>query len=219
MSKLSFLLIFLPVCLILDDSVQASKPTPLFTGNKAIGSKGRATQHEIASQRSKVVVDQRIVYANQPVLITDLKIKGKTAELFVENDADTDWLNGFSWKIKNISKKNIVTMNLFVCFPDAKLDGQMLVYNMNYGTDPKIPGSTGTSTLLKPNETADFVITEEIYNGLKPLLEQRAKRIFNEVNHLRIEYELIVFDDDTAWGSGQKMRRDPINPRAFNPIE
>jgi hypothetical protein len=215
-SKLSFLLIFLPVCLILDISVQASKPTSLFIGNEAVGSKGRATQHEAARQRSKVV-DQGVAYANQPVEIIDLKINGKTAELNVGNDADTEWLNGLSWKIKNTSKKNIVTIDLFVCFPDAKLDGRMLVYPMHYGIDPKIPGSTGTITLLKPNESADFVITDDNYKSLKPYLEQRAK--LTDVNHVRIKLELIVFDDDTAWSTGQEMRRDPNNPRAFSPIE
>jgi len=108
-------------------------------------------------------------------------------------------------------------MNIYVCFPDAKLDGRLLVYSMNYGTDPKIPGSTGTTMLLKPNETADFVITDDIYKGLKPLLEARAK--LTDINHVRIKLELVVFDDDTAWGSGQVMRRDPNNPRAFDPIE
>jgi hypothetical protein len=55
--------------------------------------------------------------------------------------------------------------------------------------------------LLKPNETADFVITDDIYKGLKPLLEARAK--LTDINHVRIKLELVVFDDDTAWGSGQ----------------
>ncbi|MEK6405734.1 MAG: hypothetical protein AABN34_02085 [Acidobacteriota bacterium] len=174
-------------------------------------------QAEVVGQKRKVV-DQGITYQNQPVELVDLQINGKAANLSRGINADTEWLKGLSFKVKNLSKKRILKIDLFLIFPDTESNGgRLLICPMHYGVGLNDPGNVQGVEPLKQNETAAFGVSDELYTELKRHLEERIP--LGNVKHVRISLELIVFDDDTAWGSGQEMRRDPNNPRRWIPIE
>lgn len=168
--------------------------------------------------RNRKVVDQERNYANQPVEIVGLRIGGKMAELSegVKVDAETEWLKGLSWEIKNRSNKNILSIDLFVMFPDTQANGPIFVCPMHYGNDPKVATeSAALEPLLKPGDTARFAISDGMYTGIKKHIESRMS--LAEVNHVRVRPELIVFDDDTAWSMGEEMHRDPDKPSRWVP--
>jgi hypothetical protein len=180
-------------------------------------SKIRPKQHGAVVGQKKVV-DEGIHYPDQPLEITELRIDGKEAKLSKGVTIDTEWLRGLSWKVKNVTDKNILAIDLFIVFPQtASNGGRLFVLSMKYGTDPKSLGRPDTSQPLRPKDTTTFVISDEIYGRLKPNLEKQVA--ISDVNHLRIKTELVVFDDDTAWGGGQHMRRDPNNPRVWVPVD
>src|ERR1044071_8660468 len=182
-----------------------------------MGNSTRLRQQDGVGKQKRKVIDQGVAYPNQPIEIVELKVNGRAAQLSQGIDGDTDWLNGLSWKIKNLAKKNILSIDLFVPFPDTQSTGRLLVYPMHYGADPKIAKNPEIVKPVKSEDTADFVISSEVYGDIKPHLEARIP--LSDVNHVRIKLELIVFDDDTAWGSGQEMRRDQNDPRRWIPIE
>jgi hypothetical protein len=150
-----------------------------------------------------------------------LKLGGNPVGMSQGIDANTDWLNGLEWKIKNVSKKNILTIDLYLIFPDIQVrTGKMFVYPMRYGYDPKLPDThnkSGFIEALKPSESAKFAITDTNFTSLKPLLESKIP--LSEIRHLRIRFELIVFDDDTAWSLGEDMRRDPSSSTTWVPVQ
>jgi hypothetical protein len=174
--------------------------------------KRQVPQSQGSGQKSKaVVVDTGRTYPNEPIELTDLRVGGKTVLLNQGIDGGADWLNGLGWKIKNISKKNILTIELYLMFPDIEArGGKPFVHPMRYGYDPKLPPNYNNSDVtepLKPNESVRFVVSETTFMAIKPLLE--SKIAFTDLRHLRIRFELIVFDDDTAWSLGEEMRRYP----------
>lgn len=160
---------------------------------------------------TRVVVDSGRTYPNEPIELTDLKLGGNPVRMSQGIDAAPDWLNGLEWKIKNISKKNILTIDLYLIFPTIQVrTGTMFVYPMRYGYDPKLPpnyDNSGFKEPLKPGESVKFVISDTIFTSLKPLLESKIPLV--DIRHLRIRFELIVFEDDTAWSIGEDMRRYP----------
>ena len=161
----------------------------------------------------RVVVDTGRTYPNEPIELIALKLGGNPIGMSQGIDADLDWLDGLEWEIKNISKKNILTIDLYLIFPDIEIQtGKMFVYPMRYGYDPKLPdkyNQSGFKEALKPSESAKFAISNAKFTALKPLLESKIP--LSEIRHLRIRFELIVFEDDTAWSLGEDMRRDPGN--------
>jgi hypothetical protein len=177
----------------------------------------KARQQVGAPDRNRKVVDQERNYANQPVEIVGLRIDGKLAELSegVKVGAETEWLKGLSWEIKNRSNKNILSIDLYVMFPDTQANGPIFVCPMHYGNDPKATAGSESVEPLKPGDTARFAISNGIYAGIKRHLESRMS--LAEVNHVRVRPELIVFDDDTAWSMGEEMHRDPGKPSRWVP--
>jgi len=181
------------------------------------GSNVKVKQQTAAPGRNRKVVDQERNYPNQPVEIVGLRIDGKVANLNegVKVEAETEWLKGLSWEIKNRSNKNILSIDLYVMFPDTQANGPIFVCPMHYGNDPKATAGSGSVEPLKPGDTAGFAISNGIYSGIKKHLESRMS--LAEVNHVRVRPELIVFDDDTAWSMGQEMHRDPDKPSRWVP--
>jgi len=210
-----------PVIVIL-----ASLTLLITAGWSATRSKGGGVRVKLKQQGTagahRKVVDQGIMYPNQPIEITEVVTgDGRVAKLSegIKFDPETEWLKGLSWNITNLSQKNILAIDLFVMFPDTEVNGnRLLAYPMHYGADPQLGKSPSPNEpTVKPSEKVRFVISDDIYRKIKPHLEAKVPLV--NVNHVRIHLELIVFADDTAWGGGQEMRRDPGNPRRWIPIE
>ena len=182
--------------------------------------KREVPQSQGSGQKLKAVVDTGRTYPNEPIELTDLKVGGKPVLLSQGIDVGTDWLNGLEWKIKNISKKNILTIELYLLFPDIEVrGGKPFAHAMRYGYDPKLPPNYNNSVVtepLKPNESVSFLISETNFTAIKPLLESKIP--LADLRHLQIRFELIVFDDDTAWSLGEEMRRSPGSLR-WAPIQ
>jgi hypothetical protein len=158
----------------------------------------------------RVVIDTGFTHPNEPIEILDLNVEGKPAFLSKGIEAGSDWLNGLQFKVKNISNKNILTIELYLVFPDIEIrGGTQLIYPLRYGYDPKVHANSGKAEVapMKPNDVVSFAVSESNFNSLKPLLE--SKILLTDIRHLRIRFELIVFDDDTAWAFGEQMRRTP----------
>lgn len=174
--------------------------------------KSHVSQSQVSGQKLKrVVVDTGQTYPNEPIELTDLRIGGKPVLLNQGIEVGTDWLNGLEWKIKNISKKNILTVDLYLIFPDIEVrGGKRFVYPMHYGYDSKLPANYGNSMVtepMRPNDVVSFTVSDTNFMSIKPLIESEIP--LPDLRHLRIRFELIVFDDDTAWAIGEEMRRFP----------
>lgn len=191
------------------------------TKSKAVGKRiygaSSRQQIEVTKQQGKRVI-QRLRNPNQPVEIIELSTHGKVTKLNKEIDVGDEWLDGLSWKIENISNKIILSIDLVVMLPDTEGPGQpILAFPMHYGANSPGARHHGTGQPLEPNDIIDMTISEELYRNIKPHIESRIP--LKNLKNLQITLDLIVFNDDTAWSSGEYLRRDPDNPRRWIPIQ
>jgi hypothetical protein len=155
------------------------------------------------------------IYPNEPVLVTDLTVNGMQHQINSKAKAGEDWLNGLTFKVKNISKKNIVFVYVSLLFPEAKaITGTLFAFDLRYGADPRLEAASTTENPIKPEEAAEFVLSYVSYQNLKRGIETRITPIKN-INSVQIDVVRVIFEDDTAWATGSFMHRDPNNPKKW----
>ncbi len=184
--------------------------------NKSIRSNGNPPQDlEVPRPRAEKYIGKYRIYPNEPVLVTDLTVNGTQHEINRKVTAGEDWLNGLTFKSKNISNKNIVFIYVSLLFPEAKaITGTLFAFDLRYGADPRLEAGSTTEKPIKPEEEAEFVVSDASYQNLKRGIETRITPIKN-INSVQIDVVRVIFDDDTAWATGTFMHRDPNNPKRW----
>jgi hypothetical protein len=184
--------------------------------SKSIRSNRNPTQNlELPRARAEKYIGKYRIYPNEPVIVTDLTINGTQHEINRKVTAGEDWLNGLTFKVKNISNKNIVFIYVSLLFPEAKaITGTLFAFDLRYGADPRLEAASTTEKPIKPEEEAEFVVSDASYQNLKRGIETRITPIKN-INSVQIDVVRVIFDDDSAWATGSFMHRDPNNPKRW----
>src|SRR5689334_10112633 len=65
----------------------------------------------------------------------EIQVEGKTIKLGQPFSAGADWLSTFAVKVKNISNKNISSIRLHFGLPEAKSNGSISGFSLEYGKD------------------------------------------------------------------------------------
>jgi hypothetical protein len=165
--------------------------------------------------RAEKYIGKYRIYANEPVLVTDITANGKQSRINSRIAAGEDWLRELTFKVKNISQKNIVFIYVSIYFPEAKaITGTLFAFDLRYGADPRLQAASTTEKPIKPEEAAGFVVSDASYRDLKWRIETRITPIKN-INSVQIDVVRVIFDDDTAWATGSFMHRDPNNPKIW----
>ncbi len=166
-------------------------------------------------------------YKNQPADIVAVKVKGVPVESGRKFTGDSDWFNGMTVTVKNVTDKPIVWATVLVLAYHER-DGKRIKTSdgrdtavgtsLMYGVRPLIPGEPPLSysaTPLMPGQSADLVLSERWRDELYSLL--RARDSSTDILELNLSLEEVSFygDDETMWRNGFKHRRDPNNPRRW----
>lgn len=152
---------------------------------------------------------------NMPVEITELKIKGTPIQMNSRVIEGTDWMEGLSFKVKNISNKNVAYLALYFIFPETSVDQEdsPIGYLFKYGSDPKVYGISIQEKPITPSQEIEFSVSGNTYEKIKKLIGLKTEP--ENINVLAIDVAMVVFDDDTSWAKGSFMRRDPNNPKKW----
>lgn len=164
--------------------------------------------------RAEKFIGKLAIYPNEPVYVMDITVNGEQHQINRHiTAAGEDWLNGLTFRVKNISKKNIVFIYASLIFPETKqiLQGKTFAFDLRYGADPRLEAAPSTEKPLKPEEAAEFVLRDAYYKNLKRAFEARITPIKN-INSIQIDVLRVVFDDDTGWATGSFLHRDPNDP-------
>jgi hypothetical protein len=159
---------------------------------------------------------------DQPLRFDKIQAAGKLIEVEADSETkkdfegDDDWMRGLVVTLNNTSNKNIVSIRLFLLFPETTVAGPMMGFPLSFGRIPKNSYDRSYDNLLKPGEKVDLVLTDDKHNDLRSFLKSRS---FSKVNNVRLKLESVIFDDDIMWLGGLFMRRDPNNPKQWNPID
>jgi len=158
-------------------------------------------------------------WRNEPIEISNLRVKGRVAKLDAVFEEDEDWLDGLTVTVKNISNKTVdyIELNLEFPAPDHSAPEPESVDHLLYGTYPQLPGQEVTphpdQPPLQAGAKADLVLTD--YEGLRDFLVQTKKS--TSVKQIQISISEVIFDNGTKWSGGQLFRRNPDHPNRWEP--
>jgi hypothetical protein len=85
------------------------------------------------------------------VVVTDVTVAGARAEINTAVSAGEDWLNGLSFKVKNVSNKAISFIYVTVMLPETRriTGGTVRALDLRHGTDPKPGTMAPTENLIE----------------------------------------------------------------------
>jgi len=131
-----------------------------------------------------------------------------------EFEADADWLNHLTIKIKNTSGKTITWMLVNLLFPEVTKDGSVAMHQIFLGVDPDAPFPR-PELRLAPNETFAIPLSAK-YEEIKHLVSVIGSGMpIENVSKVLVEFHAALCDDETRFETGVWYRRDPNDPHKW----
>jgi hypothetical protein len=160
-------------------------------------------------QTGQKVIDQAFT-RNAVVEFSEIKVSQNAVEpgkAFAEND---DWIKKVFVKVKNISNKPIVFLEVAFDFPETVTTGNEMSYRVALGQMPgsKFPQKHDPIFML-PGETLEISLDQH-YPKLKSFVEHRQP--LAQIRKLELSINIAVFADKTGWAAGNSLRQDPKDP-------
>jgi hypothetical protein len=148
-------------------------------------------------------------------------VEEKTAKLKVAlgekfNNGD-DWLQGFTFKFKNVSSKPINYVEIWLDFPETKATGNIMAFPLKYGQSPWLQPAASDTNPIMPGDMVDVPISDAVYTSLRRFIEKR--HAVKSLNKVQLRISFVGFTDGTAWDGGQIVRPDPQNLRRYIPVD
>ena len=155
-------------------------------------------------------------HKNEPITIVKTKALNKTVRLGEQFDGGDDWLSGAQLRLKNVSGKDIVYIDIRLNFPETTASGNMMSFWSDIGNRPGLPAQNAP-LLLRPNDEVTFSLDQERYKNLVKFIEYRHR--VSDINRVEIRFGFVAFADGTGWSGGNFMKQDANNPRRYVPID
>lgn len=170
-------------------------------------------------------------FKEQPVEIVAVNVKGTPVEAEKKFAGNSDWLNGMTITIKNVSEKPVVYVAVAVTAHYEKdgvrrrtSDGRdyVVAIDLMYGVRPHLPGEPPRpyrATPLMPGQTADLLFSEIQRDQLFWILSHEDYS--TDVTELTLSTDYVAWygEDETMWIRGRMHRLDPKDPRHWVPVE
>ncbi|MFY9557970.1 MAG: hypothetical protein WAV20_06305 [Blastocatellia bacterium] len=155
---------------------------------------------------------ERSVLPFEPIEIMDVKLHGRSIRLNAALTGDNDWLQGLTFRVKNISGKPISYVSIQLRVNPPESGNLPRVTGLSAGFSPFSPNgiSPRAETFVAPDDFGEIVLSDTAYNAYKH--ELQASTILVRVG-------LVVFTDDTAWSEGLLLKRDAKTPNRWVVVE
>lgn len=170
-----------------------------------------------ASQDASTVI-RKIDFKDEPVEIGNIRSEGRNI-LFNRNfTSGPDWLRGLSFDVRNASDKAIVFVRVGLQFSPASPTSDPGLYFLQKGTDRH--DKPDAKVFIAPGGVITFEITQANYASIRKLRRDIGwKDSDDKINEVSFRVEKVIFDDDSAWATGLKQRRNAQNPAKWDVIE
>jgi hypothetical protein len=183
-----------------------------------VASSWLVSAHIGAQEQNQGKVIEQTSFRGTPVVEL---VEQKTAKLKVRlgekfNNGD-DWLQGFTFRLKNVSNKPINYIEVWLDFPETKATGSIMAFPLKYGQSPWLQSAASNALPIMPGDIVDIPISDAVYAALRGFVEKR--HAVKNLNKVQLRISFVGFTDGSAWDSGQFVRPDPQNPRRYVPIE
>lgn len=144
-------------------------------------------------------------WEKEPVKIVAVTNKsGRAIPLGKGHLADDDWLRGLTISIKNMTKKNILFVELELHFlrPGGSSDETVTAFPIVFGTPPGLIAETPSPTMLPPNENWYVSLSDQEYARIEELLTNTGYT--KSIKDVEIITREVLFADKTKWSEGQE---------------
>jgi hypothetical protein len=137
--------------------------------------------------------------ARPPLEYLSVKIHSQNYKFDEEFEAGNDFLDGFSFEIKNQSEKNIrfIIFNLFL-YVDEKEHPPLAAFQLVHGTAP-FPGGPVNYPTIKPGEMATISSGDKLFEDVMKITREKIKGHEAEIIRIGIYAQKVYFDDYTSW--------------------
>jgi hypothetical protein len=194
-----------------------------------------------AGQTSQKMIIRRLTLVKYPLqLTTDYKNKPIDAKWNFPPDshsrtqvfdADSDWLRNITFKLKNVSDKNITYIAFFLIFPETAKEPTRTGLNLP-PVEPSRPRYEGMRQIfigVDPNgkfqrpelklasgETLEVSLASE-YPQISTLVRLLDFPIA-QITQMEVEIHAALFDDGSLFEAGMIYKRDPKDPHRWIPV-
>lgn len=175
------------------------------------------TGRTVPQSKEKVIERGNLIYNSDPIKLSDIRVANRQVKLNEKFEGDDDWLKGATFKLKNISNKEIVHVQLDFDFPETTQNGAVMTYQMMLGHRPGFINTSVPPLSLPPNGELNVVVDEQVYTNFTKLVSYR--QAIQSITKVKVRIAFIVFADGTGYGPGGTFyRQDPNNPKRYLPI-
>jgi len=168
----------------------------------------------VAAVQGQKTFKQRDVNVKDPVKIVSLSAANKPVKIDENFDAGDDWLRGTQLRLRNVSNKEIVYVEVQFNFPETRSSGHEMSFRAERGNMPGLPVAN-TPLAFKPGDEISITFSDEEYQGLVQFLEPRTKVANLNKSDLKIGF--VVFADSTAFGTGVWFKANPNRKGSWIP--
>lgn len=169
-----------------------------------------------AQEAKQRVIARMPVEKDEPLVITDVKVNGKSITFGQKFNANDDWLKSLVVTVKNTSDKRVLfaSIELFMQQPDGAR-GMFDIFYGPWALQNRQPKPEEQLVGIPPGEIAEIGFSVQRYVGLTSFLNDT--HIGPSVENVKVRFGSVIFADDTMWRGGF-FRRDPTNPRSWNNV-
>ncbi|HEV2708197.1 MAG TPA: hypothetical protein VGV59_19940 [Pyrinomonadaceae bacterium] len=153
-----------------------------------------------------------------PVEVVSVMVNGKAVEPGRLFPAGDDWLIGVTFRLKNVSDKPIMFVDIMMGFPNppGSKNKHTKISGLRYGCWPGsrcYPDAKGSDKPIMPGETQDVELREDEYRLWMRGLAQLGVPM--PIEALEYNVETVFFDAQTMWSRGLLFRQDPRDPHSY----
>lgn len=178
------------------------------------------------AQQAKQRVVRLVLARDQPVEIVAVKVNGVPIKSEQKFDGNSDWLNGMTVTLENVSDRTVAYVAVLVGVPYGRKNDRPVNAGIvsHYGARSLRQGEIYPPNFVKPEPvlpgmTVNVILSERECEQLRSQLAQNNAS--TDITDLNIRLYEVFFegDSETKWMTGFMLRRDPNDPDLWVPIE
>jgi hypothetical protein len=176
------------------------------------------TSSNTANKSTEKVLERgNLIYARDPIKLFEIKAANKLVKFNEKFEGADDWLKGTRLRLKNVSDKEVVHIEIDFDFPETESNGAVMAHQMMIGRRPGSPNTSMAPLSLPPGGETEVTVDEQVYGKFTELISHR--QTMQSINKAKITIVFVAFADGTGYGTGGTFyRQDPNNPKRYLPV-
>lgn len=155
-------------------------------------------------------VVRRITLPDEPVDELELEVGGRPVKLNSIFTGRRNWLKGLKVKVRNVSDRPIVFAEVRLTVPKSGTMELPFGIVLRYGVLPPLePVPNPKHKPVPPGEVFKLTLPDHSFTGVMSYLAEHGVTQVIDVTMTKL---MVIYDDDSGWDGGSRMRRDRSQP-------